>query len=156
MDSRRQHQLSQAASACYVGLVVAASAALLTFCFTNLPDTVRLALVIAIASCFFLAGVVVRMYGKGFLRVLSVRYARRRFKTAEGLYIEAQTQGTCSICLSEYDPGHMMVRLNCGHVYHLDCASSWISLGSSRRTCPLCRCTVEFERPSLRALVFGK
>lgn len=47
----------------------------------------------------------------------------------------------CPICLEEYEDDHQIRRLKkCGHVYHLLCIDSWLSLDES---CPCCRRSVD-------------
>jgi hypothetical protein len=46
----------------------------------------------------------------------------------------------CSICLSDYIDGDIVVCLPCGHIYHDACLSHWISRSIR---CPLCRCNLE-------------
>ena len=43
----------------------------------------------------------------------------------------------CSICLDEYSPDEMVAELPCGHIFHSDCISKWLTERSS--TCPLCK-----------------
>jgi hypothetical protein len=43
----------------------------------------------------------------------------------------------CSICYNPYCDGQLQTTLPCGHVFHLDCVSTWVVQG--KRTCPLDR-----------------
>ena len=43
---------------------------------------------------------------------------------------------TCSICLSDFQPQDLMLRLPCSHFYHKTCVSMWFSQHNS---CPLCK-----------------
>ncbi|KAK4785408.1 hypothetical protein SAY86_002097 [Trapa natans] len=53
----------------------------------------------------------------------------------------AGTGARCSVCMEGFrvDSGR---RIPCGHVYHADCITTWLSLGDS---CPLCRLKVSPE-----------
>uniref|UniRef100_A0A7C9DJ44 RING-type domain-containing protein n=1 Tax=Opuntia streptacantha TaxID=393608 RepID=A0A7C9DJ44_OPUST len=42
----------------------------------------------------------------------------------------------CTICLDEFEPVNVGKQLSCGHVYHLNCIQTWISICN---TCPVCR-----------------
>uniref|UniRef100_A0A5K3EZH0 RING-type domain-containing protein n=1 Tax=Mesocestoides corti TaxID=53468 RepID=A0A5K3EZH0_MESCO len=42
----------------------------------------------------------------------------------------------CDICLSEYESGHKLRHLPCGHGFHQKCIDTWLS---SADTCPKCR-----------------
>ena len=43
---------------------------------------------------------------------------------------------SCAICLSDYQPLDLLLRLPCAHVYHKSCVSAWFS---QHNTCPLCK-----------------
>jgi Ring finger domain len=48
--------------------------------------------------------------------------------------------GSCSICITDYEVGDRLVRSpqdECPHVFHEDCMLQWLSTG--RKTCPTCR-----------------
>ncbi|KNA05680.1 hypothetical protein SOVF_188000 [Spinacia oleracea] len=46
----------------------------------------------------------------------------------------------CSVCTEEFEPPRNSGRqIPCGHVYHADCISAWLSVHDS---CPLCRVAV--------------
>jgi len=42
----------------------------------------------------------------------------------------------CTICLTQYQPSDLIRALPCKHVFHQQCADSWLSMN---RTCPVCR-----------------
>ena len=42
----------------------------------------------------------------------------------------------CVVCLHEYVEGEELCVLGCGHYWHAECLSKWLS---HRRTCPLCQ-----------------
>lgn len=46
---------------------------------------------------------------------------------------------TCSICLSEYINGDIIVSLPCCHVFHRDCLHPWLQM---KKLCPLCKTLV--------------
>lgn len=56
---------------------------------------------------------------------------------------EAEAQGDCSVCLLELadDNGEGLLRLNCGHMFHIGCAQMWLSK-TEKPSCPLCRVKV--------------
>jgi len=43
----------------------------------------------------------------------------------------------CSICLDDYHPGEMLRSLPCGHTFHSDCITKWLTERSA--VCPLCK-----------------
>jgi hypothetical protein len=43
---------------------------------------------------------------------------------------------TCHICLLDLEKGDKVVELDCGHVFHVDCATNWIKRVA---VCPACR-----------------
>lgn len=45
----------------------------------------------------------------------------------------------CPICLEKMDDENLRVKLNCGHVYHLQCLKKWVSCSKS---CPVCRAEI--------------
>jgi hypothetical protein len=49
---------------------------------------------------------------------------------------------SCPICTEEWQVGTMVDVLPCGHCYHKDCISQWIS---SNNHCPMCRFELEVE-----------
>ena len=42
---------------------------------------------------------------------------------------------TCSICIQNYEIGHKLIKLECGHIFHADCIREWIG---TKNRCPLC------------------
>ena len=45
----------------------------------------------------------------------------------------------CSVCLVDYEPADLVVRLNCGHFFHSDCIRRWLGVS---QVCPICRASV--------------
>lgn len=45
------------------------------------------------------------------------------------------TQGSCSICLSDFTSGVLLRRLPCGHHFHRSCVDKWLA---RNKRCPLC------------------
>lgn len=45
-------------------------------------------------------------------------------------------QESCSICYGEYKQGEKLKRLNCKHVYHIYCISTWLN---REKKCPMCK-----------------
>eukprot|EP00928_Gymnodinium_smaydae_P075804 TRINITY_DN58819_c0_g1_i1.p1 TRINITY_DN58819_c0_g1~~TRINITY_DN58819_c0_g1_i1.p1 ORF type:complete len:179 (-),score=14.36 TRINITY_DN58819_c0_g1_i1:46-582(-) len=64
----------------------------------------------------------------------------RRF---EGQLGGDDVDGTCSICLEEFQSQDLLAELPCRHVFHAPCAHQWMysSTISSRTVCPM-RCKV--------------
>jgi hypothetical protein len=64
----------------------------------------------------------------------------------------AAVQYECSICLSEFDEGEVLLELRCGHSYHRSCAEKWLS---RHNRCPMCNATVvvDIEQPAQPAAV---
>jgi len=48
----------------------------------------------------------------------------------------------CSICLCDYEVGDELTRLPCGHIYHLECVTSWTNQSTR---CPLCNHELQEE-----------
>ncbi|PIN09209.1 hypothetical protein CDL12_18215 [Handroanthus impetiginosus] len=47
------------------------------------------------------------------------------------------SDGTCPICLSDYQPKETLRSIpECNHYFHADCIDEWLKLNG---TCPLCR-----------------
>jgi len=46
-------------------------------------------------------------------------------------------EADCSICLDDYHPGEMLRSLPCGHTFHSDCITKWLTERSA--VCPLCK-----------------
>eukprot|EP00747_Dinoflagellata_sp_TGD_P119004 gnl/TRDRNA2_/TRDRNA2_172933_c0_seq4.p1 gnl/TRDRNA2_/TRDRNA2_172933_c0~~gnl/TRDRNA2_/TRDRNA2_172933_c0_seq4.p1 ORF type:complete len:432 (+),score=62.37 gnl/TRDRNA2_/TRDRNA2_172933_c0_seq4:61-1356(+) len=55
--------------------------------------------------------------------------------------LEAAAPGECSVCLEELseDNGDGVLRLMCGHTFHMQCCMCWLA---SHDSCPVCRCQV--------------
>ncbi|GMY11291.1 E3 ubiquitin-protein ligase RHA2B-like [Fagus crenata] len=47
----------------------------------------------------------------------------------------------CRVCLSEFEEGDKIRKLQCNHTFHKDCLDSWLQQ-YCRATCPLCRTKV--------------
>lgn len=46
----------------------------------------------------------------------------------------------CAVCLSDFEDGEMVRKLNCKHTFHRDCLDEWLQ--KYLATCPLCRTKV--------------
>ncbi|XP_038883588.1 E3 ubiquitin-protein ligase RHA2B-like [Benincasa hispida] len=46
----------------------------------------------------------------------------------------------CAVCLSEFEEGEKVRKLQCNHTFHKDCLDNWLKLCFA--TCPLCRSKV--------------
>jgi len=53
-------------------------------------------------------------------------------QTLENLFSQAQ----CAICLADFALKEVVNTLPCGHVYHSDCLSPWLT---KSRCCPMCK-----------------
>lgn len=49
----------------------------------------------------------------------------------------------CHVCFARLEPGTRVVPLPCGHAFHSDCISKWLT--QCRGTCPLCNSGLEAE-----------
>ena len=67
------------------------------------------------------------------------RLPERPFKGA-GLDALKGSDGSCSICMCEYEEGEALTILpGCMHAFHKECIYSWLAVN---RSCPLCRMDV--------------
>lgn len=44
--------------------------------------------------------------------------------------------GQCSICITELEDESFVTRLECGHIFHMECIMEW---GKYKAECPLCK-----------------
>ncbi|GKC50438.1 zinc finger, RING/FYVE/PHD-type containing protein [Tanacetum coccineum] len=51
---------------------------------------------------------------------------------------EKEEIDTCAICYGEYEESKKIGKLQCGHLFHVDCLISWLS---RKNSCPMCRAT---------------
>lgn len=54
----------------------------------------------------------------------------------------------CAVCRCDYSVGEEVKRLPCTHIFHSPCLDPWLVLHDS---CPICRCNLDGERPSMEA-----
>ena len=55
----------------------------------------------------------------------------------------------CAVCITELAAGEAARLLpRCGHAFHVECVDMWLR---SHSTCPLCRCAVADEAPTVQA-----
>ena len=47
-----------------------------------------------------------------------------------------EDKDTCTICCIDYDEGEVVNKLQCNHLYHKECITTWLR---SNGTCPNCR-----------------
>lgn len=70
------------------------------------------------------------------------RWHTRNFKKPRLLAVpdlSAEAPGCCNICLNDWvddESAEGLLRLSCGHVFHMACIRGWLD---RRRTCPMCR-----------------
>ena len=53
---------------------------------------------------------------------------RKKINISESIY--------CVICMESNSSNHMMVQLDCGHKFHIDCLHKWLIVNP---ICPICR-----------------
>ncbi|GAA5964717.1 hypothetical protein JCM21900_003009, partial [Sporobolomyces salmonicolor] len=53
----------------------------------------------------------------------------------------------CAICLDAFSPPSIVMELPCGHLFHRDCAMSWLL--EQRGICPICRRSVLDDAPGM-------
>jgi hypothetical protein len=46
----------------------------------------------------------------------------------------------CPICVSNYEIGEKITKIECNHIYHTNCISEWVKYKSE---CPVCRRSIE-------------
>ncbi|KAK4750807.1 hypothetical protein SAY87_004289 [Trapa incisa] len=51
-------------------------------------------------------------------------------------HFTAKTEGKCSICQEDYEEADDIGKLDCGHGYHLECITQWLS---HKNVCPICK-----------------
>lgn len=53
---------------------------------------------------------------------------------------EITDQDSCSICLDNYQCGDEVIKIKCGHVFHIECLEKWNQTNNLNPTvnCPLC------------------
>ena len=56
--------------------------------------------------------------------------------SSEHISDSASNTSTCPICLDDFEMGEAGGQLHCGHLYHQECISMWLT---SDNTCPTCR-----------------
>ncbi|RVX04092.1 putative RING-H2 finger protein ATL69 [Vitis vinifera] len=55
----------------------------------------------------------------------------------ESMRLPKPSDGTCPICLSEYQPKDTIRTIpECNHCFHVDCVDEWLKMNP---TCPVCR-----------------
>ena len=47
-----------------------------------------------------------------------------------------EQQGTCSVCICDFEENEDLLRMPCGHLFHKDCIMPWIK---DHNSCPTCR-----------------
>ena len=60
----------------------------------------------------------------------------------------------CVICMDNIKSRQHCTVLNCGHLYHLDCAKQWFTKHCEKPTCPCCRAEVQVTRDSIDQVVY--
>ena len=57
--------------------------------------------------------------------------------------IQQVQDGTkCNVCLMDYSEGEIVCQLSCGHLYHCNCITTWLT---TKTTCPTCRRNLQEE-----------
>jgi len=60
----------------------------------------------------------------------------------------------CVICMDNIKSRQHCTVLNCGHLYHIDCAKQWFTKHCEKPTCPCCRTEVQVTRDSIDQVVY--
>jgi len=61
----------------------------------------------------------------------------------ENYTIKDSDKESCCICLTEMEPKSVVKKLQCGHLYHLDCISHWLKINS---VCPMDKKSIHSEK----------
>jgi hypothetical protein len=67
-------------------------------------------------------------------RDLEIDWSLRLLKRYPDCIISSVSSGDCSICLETIEILDKIYRLDCGHIFHLECLDKW-----NKNTCPYCR-----------------
>ena len=65
---------------------------------------------------------------------------RTALPTVEVSAADVEAKCACSVCLEEEEVGTRVFRLACGHKFHQDCLTPWMT---DHNTCPTCRRKIE-------------
>ncbi|XP_023003552.1 E3 ubiquitin-protein ligase RHA2B-like isoform X1 [Cucurbita maxima] len=68
-----------------------------------------------------------------FLKLIEEKNPTIRFSNK----ITSSPADQCAVCLSEFEEGEKVRKLQCNHTFHKDCLDNWLKLCFA--TCPLCR-----------------
>tara|TARA_B100001093_G_scaffold205128_1_gene197207 strand:+ start:146 stop:844 length:699 start_codon:yes stop_codon:yes gene_type:complete len=60
--------------------------------------------------------------------------------------IDIERNGTCSVCLDDFNEGDVEIILPCGHIFHKNCITPWFKKDNS---CPNCRITSNYGKKNL-------
>ncbi|XP_019167512.1 PREDICTED: uncharacterized protein LOC109163205 [Ipomoea nil] len=61
------------------------------------------------------------------------------FLTNRRSHVPTEMEKKCSVCQEEYEANDEMGRLECGHLYHIDCIKEWLL---QKNACPICKSAV--------------
>ncbi|CAI9113506.1 OLC1v1014119C2 [Oldenlandia corymbosa var. corymbosa] len=73
----------------------------------------------------------------------SVRKAKVSVADDLRLRIHTELERKCSICQEEYEADDEMGKLNCDHLFHLECIKQWLA---QKNACPMCKTEVVKNR----------
>jgi hypothetical protein len=62
---------------------------------------------------------------------------------------DLKENSSCPICIDDMKEDNSR-KLNCGHIFHMDCIQRWLCTKEGSRKCPVCRCSVFPEDNSSR------
>lgn len=89
-------------------------------------------LVLFFIFCFYIKFSAFNIFGK----IKNIIYNfKKKTSLSETLYINTEVS-ECSICLERFEVNTNVCILECGHIYHKNCISSWFNINHS---CPTCR-----------------
>lgn len=73
------------------------------------------------------------------IRLLNINIPVVRYLQLQRIRCNETTDRNCIICLGDIEIGNIQIRLECGHLFHEECAMEWLDVNT---ICPLCRSSV--------------
>ncbi|KAJ0039524.1 hypothetical protein Pint_26696 [Pistacia integerrima] len=67
-------------------------------------------------------------------------YKKNHHHNQQHHHVDEATAVECLVCLSDFEDGEKVRKLNCNHTFHKDCLDKWLQ--QYLATCPLCRTKV--------------
>ncbi|CAI9777982.1 unnamed protein product [Fraxinus pennsylvanica] len=116
-------------------MVLTLSKMVVSFCFTVLPEIIRL-----IVLAIFVSWKSYRLVRSNYKYMAMINKKSSKFICRKNPDSEFQE---CAICLSEFVEGEKGRELECKHLFHRHCVEKWLQ--EYKATCPLCRCSIVSE-----------